>query len=514
MPYNQKFKVISGLILSMLLAGFFFKPATVAARKSVRLPSNENTIAGSVEGLASQGLISAISAGTYHTCAVTNSGGLKCWGRNEYGQLGDGSTTERDTPVDVVGLSSGVMAVSAGNEHTCALLIGGAVKCWGRKNHGQLGDMTNEERHTPVNVYNLSSGIMKISIGQSHMVGGESHTCALTSGGAVKCWGYNGSGELGDGTIIDRIYPVNVINLSSGVMDISAGSDYTCAVTTSGAAKCWGLNADGKLGDGTYDARSTPTDVDGLSNGVAAITTGENHTCALISGGAFKCWGNNWPGKLGNGLMDGSPSPVDVYGISSGGTAISAGGTHTCGLISGGAAKCWGDNWYGQLGVGTNTSYYVTPADVAGLFSGVLAISAGYEHTCALLSGGNVKCWGWNYYGQLGDGTTENRYPPVDVYFSSYALNVTKGGAGSGTVTSSPAGINCGSDCAETYVSGSFITLTASPDPGSIFTGWAGAGCYGTGACSLTMNAAKSVTAYFSPPGISPYKVFLPYIKK
>lgn len=348
----------------------------------------------------------SVSTGEEHTCALTAGGGVKCWGYNSYGQLGDGTTIDRLTPVDVVGLASGVTAISAGMFHSCALTSGGGVKCWGYNPWGQLGDGTTIDRLTPVDVAGLVNGVAAISAGGKH-------TCALTSSGGAKCWGNNNNGQLGDGTQIQRLTPVNVFGLSSGVSEISAGWSHTCVVTNGGGAKCWGIN-EGQLGDGTNIDRSTPVDVVGLASGVSDINSGYWHSCALTTGGGAKCWGVNADGRLGDGTTTVRLTPVDVAGLLSGVSAVDAGYTHTCALLTGGGAKCWGGNYYGQLGDGTQIQRLL-PVDVAGQTNGVSAISAGGHHTCAVTSSGEVKCWGANYYGQLGDGTTTNQYTPVDV---------------------------------------------------------------------------------------------------
>lgn len=336
---------------------------------------------------------------------MTSGGAVKCWGDNSYGQLGDGTTTDRLTPVGVSGLGSGVKAVSVNAFDTCALTSGGAVKCWGEGGDGELGDGMWTSSLTPVGVSGLSSGVIAISADAGY-------ACALTSGGAVKCWG---AGELGNGTTSSNT-PVDVSGLSSGVTAISVGGGHACALTSGGAVECWGGNSNGQLGDGTTTDSATPVPVGGLSSGVIAISAGLAHTCALTSGGAVECWGWNSFGQLGNGMTTDTVTPVGVSGLGSGVTAISAGSYHTCALTSGGAAKCWGLANAGQLGNGMTTPFdSATPVDVSGLGSGVTAISAGQDYACALASGGVAECWGWNYYGALGDGTTMNSTTPVDV---------------------------------------------------------------------------------------------------
>ena len=194
---------------------------------------------------------------------------MECWGDNVEGEVGDGTTTTKTTPVFVSGLSRGVVAISAGVQHTCALTSAGGVECWGENDHGELGDgRTAEERvTTPVDVSGLSSGVVAISAGGFH-------TCALTSAGGVKCWGYDGDGEIGDGTTVDKTTPTDVSGLSSGVAAISAGDKHTCALTSSGGAKCWGENLYGELGDGTTTNKTTPTGVIGLARATCTTNTG------------------------------------------------------------------------------------------------------------------------------------------------------------------------------------------------------------------------------------------------
>jgi len=354
--------------------------------------------------------VTAIATGNSHACALTSAGGVKCWGYNVHGQLGNGTHTSSNIPVNVSGLASGVSAIAAGLQHTCALTSAGGVKCWGRNNSGQLGDGTNTSSNVPVDVSGLASGVSAISAGAD-----GDHTCALTSAGGVKCWGHNTLGQLGNGTTTSSNVPVDVSGLASGVSAISAGAAHTCAVTSAGAAKCWGRGFFGELGNGTNMLSSTvPVDVSGLASGVSAIAAGGAHTCALTNAGAVECWGRNDFGQLGNGTTTSSNVPVDVSGLASGVRAIATGHDHTCAVTSAGAAKCWGRNTHGQLGNGTHTPSNV-PIDVSGLASGVSAIAGGSVYTCALMSAGAVKCWGQNTHGQLGNGTHTPSNVPVDV---------------------------------------------------------------------------------------------------
>jgi alpha-tubulin suppressor-like RCC1 family protein len=366
---------------------------------------------------ASGSIVGAISAGGQHSCTLTTGGGVRCWGRNGEGELGNGTTTGPEscaftggsiacstTPVDVTGLASGVTAISGGLHHTCALTTAGGVKCWGANYAGQLGDGTTTDSSTPVDVLGLTSGVAAISTG-----GYENHTCAVTTAGRVKCWGDNFRGQLGDGTTTNSSTPVDVIGLS-GVAAVSAGYGHTCALTTAGGVKCWGANYYGQLGDGQAcgsDHCLAPVDVTALSGSVAAISAGGGHTCAITTAGGLKCWGVNANGELGDGQACGNSyclAAVDALGLTSGVASVSASNTNTCAVTTAGGAKCWGYNGDGQLGNGTFSNSY-TPVDVTGLTTGAASVSLGIFDACALTTTGGVRCWGWNHLGQLGNGT-------------------------------------------------------------------------------------------------------------
>jgi alpha-tubulin suppressor-like RCC1 family protein len=349
---------------------------------------------GSGRGASAPVSATAIAGGLGFSCALTSTGGVKCWGTNGQDELGNGQDSDSGSPVDVAGLSRGVTAIASGLRHSCALTTAGGVKCWGANISGALGDGTTTRRpRRVVDVFGLTSGVTAIATGSDH-------SCALMSTGGVKCWGSNRFGELGDGTTSDRLTPVDVLGLSRGVTAIAAGGFHSCALVSAGGVKCWG----GK--------DLTPVDVFGLS-GVTAITVGSTHNCALTSSRGVKCWGQNDNGQLGDGTTGNRLTPVDVVGLSAV-TAIAAGTAHNCALTSTGGVKCWGLNDNGQLGDGT-TGNRLTPVDVLSVSGGVTAIAAGAFHSCALTSTGGVKCWGVNSSGELGDGTTTNRTRPVSV---------------------------------------------------------------------------------------------------
>jgi FG-GAP-like repeat/Regulator of chromosome condensation (RCC1) repeat len=263
------------------------------------------------------------------TCVVTTAGGVKCWNT---------SFGPPYVATDVAGLGSGVTAIAAGLVHTCALMASGGVKCWGENSFGQLGDNTVSPRTAPVDVAGLTSGVIAIAAGYSH-------TCALTSGGGVKCWGFGDDGEVGDNAGRTRIVPVDVSGLASGVAALSAGGSHTCALTNTGGVKCWGRNLDGQLGDVSRTSRWAPVNVANLASGVASISAGGDNTCAVTTGGAVKCWGNNDSGQLGDGFTFGSPAPLDVVGLTSGVSAVSSAGSRTCSLAINGDFKCWGNGY-------------------------------------------------------------------------------------------------------------------------------------------------------------------------
>jgi len=362
--------------------------------------------------------VKEIAVGSSHTCALTTAGGVKCWGHNGSGELGNDDTLiNHHTPVDVDGLTSGVASISSGSSHTCALTIAGGVKCWGNDSYGQLGnDETMKQQSVPVDVYGLTSGVASISAGSQH-------TCAVMITGRAKCWGYDYYGQAGHNPVAGYSYkttPVNVQGITETISSISAGGGHTCALTTEGGVKCWGRDNEGQLGDdATLKTQPRPVDVYGLTSGVASISAGDGYTCAVMNTGRAKCWGADNFGQLGNDdTLQRQPRPVDVYGLTSGVASISARGAHTCAVMNTGGAKCWGRDNEGQLGDDATLKTQPRPVDVYGLTSGVASINAYGYHTCAVMTSGDAKCWGLDAWGQLGNGPTSSNQPtPTDVLF-------------------------------------------------------------------------------------------------
>jgi len=311
--------------------------------------------------------------------------------------------------------TTGGPAIATGYTHACALLTGGTVKCWGYNGFGQLGNGTTTQSTTPVSVSGITTAVM--------ISAGAYHTCAFLADGTVKCWGYNGYGQLGNGTTTQSTTPVAVSGITTAT-DVSAGYIHTCARLSDGTVKCWGYNGYGQLGNGTTTQSTTPVAVSGITT-ATMVSAGVYHTCARLSDGTAKCWGNNVYGQLGNGTTTQSTTPVSVSGITTA-TMVSAGAYYTCARLSDGTAKCWGSNLNGRLGNGTATDSS-TPVSVSGMTTAT-AVSAGWNQTCALLSDGTVKCWGNNVYGQLGNGTTITSYTPVSVSGISTATGVASGG--------------------------------------------------------------------------------------
>jgi len=345
---------------------------------------------GDATGLRSA---TSITLGFHHACVIVDGGTVECWGDNDEGQLGNGDAgTSSATPVavSVPGITAPT-ALAAGGNHTCALLPGGTVECWGEGDHGELGNGSFDAGPEGV-----IAGLQNVFL----VAAGDSHSCAaLTDGGGVECWGEGAQGQLGNGSDAGSSTPVSVIGLGP-VMGLVAGGTHTCALVAEAGVECWGAIGDTPIGD-------VPVHIVGFSGTVMSLVAGSFHTCALLAGGTVNCWGSNSNGQLGNDMIAlTSETPVRVSGLT-GVLELAAGHLHTCALLGDGGVECWGDNKYSELGNGTSGGAGpAPPGPVSGLIGGVTAIAAGGNDTCALALGtGTVECWGYDVDGELGNGT-------------------------------------------------------------------------------------------------------------
>jgi alpha-tubulin suppressor-like RCC1 family protein len=346
-----------------------------------------------------------IAAGYYHTAALKADGTVWTWGSNANGQLGDNSTTQRNTPVKVGALGGITTAVSAGVNFTVALRqADSTVWSWGYNGYGQLGDNTIMQHSVPVKASGLSTAFA--------VTAGGYHVVVLNSDYSASSWGNNVNGQLGDGTTLQDQVPAPVSGMNSFTA-VAAGGSHTVALKSDGTVWTWGRDAEGQLGDGMTGQRVAPWQVTGLS-GVTAVTAGSAHTVALMSDGTVRAWGRNAEGQLGDGTTIQRLTPVQIGGLNNV-TALAGGVNYTLALKSDGTVWAWGYNGFGQLGDST-TVQRLTPVQVKLLPGAVtVAVTAGSFHAAALNSDGTIWTWGGNSYGQLGDGTTIQRLTPVSV---------------------------------------------------------------------------------------------------
>lgn len=353
--------------------------------------------------------------------------GAVAWGANTLASLGDGSAVGPEScfrtsycarsPVGVAGLSNPV-ALGAGEEFACAVISGGEVECWGRNDAGDLGDGTaTGPEHCPGPSFVREDNCSRVPVHVSGItnatavVAGVGFACALLATHSIDCWGFGLDGELGNGHSEGSLTPVTVSGITNATA-IAAGEAEACALLSNQTVKCWGSNQGGALGDGKTQeeqkSSDVPVEVSGITSAVA-VTAGDTDGCAALENGEVRCWGWNLSGDLGDGKtqaeQESSDVPVKVSGITTA-TTLTAAWRHVCAVLKSGKVECWGDDEFGDLGNGRSFEPSPTPVAVSGI-STATQIAAGYFHTCVVLSSGGVDCWGENSFGQLGDGKTE-----------------------------------------------------------------------------------------------------------
>ena len=379
--------------------------------------NNESSVPVQVAGITDA---TAITTGGAHSCALHQDGIISCWGHNEYGQLGNGNDAHSFVPAQVTDIADAT-AITAGNSHSCALHAGGSISCWGNNLSGRLGNGTDADASTPQQVDEITDA--------TAITAGYIHSCTLHQTGTISCWGNNSYGQLGNGMEDNFFGPGKVVGITNATA-ITAGGHHSCALHQDSAISCWGRNRGGQLGNGNKISSSIPVKVESITD-ATAVTTGYAYSCALHQDGTISCWGGNYFGQLGNGQSgqnNESSVPAQVAGITDA-TAITTSRNHSCALHQDGTISCWGNNEYGQLGNGesgyVNTS--LTPVQVANI-TDATAITAGREHSCALHQDGTISCWGYNLFGQLGNGSDIDSSVPKQVADITDATAITTGG--------------------------------------------------------------------------------------
>ncbi|MBI5057601.1 MAG: M6 family metalloprotease domain-containing protein [Nitrospirae bacterium] len=447
-----------------------------------------------------------LSDGGGHSEAINTDGTLWSWGYNYRGQLGDGTLTNKLFPGQI-GTGNNWASISAGGSHTIALKSNGTLWSWGGNEFGELG----------VNVIGgpqlcntHACSVIPLQIGGNWLsVSADGYSSlAIKSDGTLWVWGYGRVGQLGNGTSnTDSFIPLKV-GTDNDWVSASTGAGHIIALKADGTLWSWGRNYNGELGIGnafgpqlcgSIICSTTPRKI-GTDTDWVSVSAGGAHTIAIKSDGTLWAWGANSSGQLGDGPTTNQYSPVQI-GTDDNWVSASAGLDHTIALKSDGTLWSWGTNIAGTLGIGNSTGPQTcgsnpcstTPLQI-GADTNWVSMSAGTWHNRALKSDGTLWAWGNQL---LGDGTTSTSNVPVRIYLRDLTLTVNISGNGSGTVTSLPAGINCGNDCTEVYNYNTEVTLSAVADTGSTFAGWSGA-CSGTGSCIVTMDAARFVTAGFT----------------
>ena len=423
---------------------------------------------------------SLLETGQDFSCGVSTANTVSCWGVGDYGQLGVGGTQNRNTPAQVSGLSS-VRDVAAGERHACAMTTLNEMWCWGSKGRGQLGDGTNAIRPTPVQANN-GTGFTQVQTG-------EEYSCGLRSSGRIACWGTGGNGQIGNGGTADALTPTDGTS-SLMFAHLATGGAFACGIVSlTRAGYCWGTGSSGQLGNGTTSSAPTPVLISG-NHQFVTLNAGNGHTCGVNSTAQLLCWGSGSLGQLGTGSTGTSLSPVVVAppaGVTF--NTVSAGYLHTCASTTTGAVYCWGYNFYGQLGDGSATNRS-TPVPVPSL-TGIVEVSAGYFHSCARNAAGNAWCWGFGGVGELGAGTTSQNTPvPVQVTGGLLFRSIAAGRQSTCGVTTAGQGYCWGLGSDAQLGTGSLAQANATPTQVGGGLTWSGIEPWLSHTCGVTSAGA------------------------
>ncbi|MGH2959984.1 MAG: RCC1 domain-containing protein, partial [Solirubrobacterales bacterium] len=362
--------------------------STIYGALGTNAPVTPTGTATTIAGLSG---VTKISVGEATICAIISSpaGTLKCWGYGSSGQLGVSVPPSQSATPLTVNLGAAVTDVGVGEFHACAV-AGGAMKCWGSNGGKAVQDTVVAQYDTPQQVSGLASGVALASAGSSN-------SCAVMLTGAIKCWGFNSQGQSGTGNTTNSGVPQNSL-ITSGATAIGYGLEHRCALLGD-SARCFGDNERGQIGDGSTTDRPVPTTPIGLASGVTSLDAGGYSTCAIVTK-VVKCWGNNDFGIVGDGSSNNRNVPVQVAGIA-GATDIDVSGDHAC-AVEFALLKCWGANGSGQLGIGSTGPAQTSPAVATTFGSGQSAVAVTGGTTCTFDSGG-IKCAGYGYWGQIGN---------------------------------------------------------------------------------------------------------------
>ncbi len=351
----------------------------------------------------------AVAVGTWHSCAIRVNGTLWCWGANKSGELGTGGDkTPQFAPVKV-GTRADWVSVMAGHNSGCAIPTDGTLWCWGRGDHGQLGDGQTAIVRAPEQIGSETdwSAVSGSNGGVGYYT--DAHTCGLRIDGTAWCWGQNDLGQVGNGTKTDQLTPAQV-GASRSWTSVSAGNNASCGTRLNGSLWCWGS---GDLGNGATETQLTPVRI-GSGSTWESVSAGGDHICATQVDGTLWCWGSNSVGGLGDGTITDRLFPTQV-GTSTSWASVSSGSASTCAVKLGGTAWCWGWNGDGQLGIGSNEDSLVPVKVVSGPNQWSSNVVTRYVHACGLGADHTLWCWGHNQYGEVGSPTGRHARRPVQV---------------------------------------------------------------------------------------------------